>query len=498
MIEVIWDTMVFSSTTFLFIFLPALLLLYFCSRDLRWRNAILLVFSLLFYAWGEPVWIFGMIAITLINYLLALLISRRRKKALRKLLLVLSVIVSLSLLFWFKYSSFLYNSVAALFGSASRVPSKHLPVGISFYTFQVLTYTVDVYRKKAKPQKNPLYTLLYISCFPQLIAGPIVQYADVAEALTSRKTTATDFLRGMQRIMLGLAKKILLADVCYRMLLDLLKIAAGPQSFLSAWTMALLFSMRLYFDFSAYSDIAIGLGRIFGFRYLENFDHPYISKSIVEFWRRWHISLSRFFRDYVYIPLGGNRRGTARTILNLAVVWVLTGLWHGANWNFVIWGVYYFVLLVLERFVLKNALEKIPAWIRHVGSLILIAVGWVIFAYDGVPITDKQMLLYTPDFTALGAHMLALIGLSSDGGMHFLPLWDKGFLLIAKRYTVLPLLFMGCCLPLKDWLNRFFVKTERRAFWGELLGALVLTALFVVSLIFLIRQSSVPNIYYNF
>ena len=479
-------------------FLPALLLLYFCGRDLRWRNAILLIFSLFFYAWGEPVWIFGMIAVTLVNWALALLIRKTKNKLHRRLLLALSVIVSLSLLFWFKYSSFLFNTFAALFGSAARVPSKHLPVGISFYTFQVLTYTVDVYRKKARPQKNPLYTLLYISCFPQLIAGPIVQYADVAEALTDRKTSATDFLRGMQRIVLGLAKKILIADVCYRMLLDLLTISAGPQSFMSAWTMALLFSLRLYFDFSAYSDIAIGLGRIFGFRYMENFDHPYISKSIVEFWRRWHISLSRFFRDYVYIPLGGNRKGVARTILNLTVVWVLTGLWHGANWNFVLWGVYYLVLMLLERFVLKDALLKIPAWIRHIGSLILIAVGWVIFAYDGVPIADKQLVLYTPDFAALGKHMLALIGLSGTNGLHFLPFADKSFLLIAKRYTVLPVLFMVCCLPLKDWFGRFFAKNERRAFWGELLGALVLTALFVVSVIFLIRQSSVPNIYYNF
>ena len=490
--------MVFSSTTFLFLFLPALLLLYFCGRDLRWRNAILLTGSLFFYAWGEPVWIFGMIAITLVNWALALVISRSRKRFSRRLLLTLSVIVSLSLLFWFKYSSFLFNTFAALFGSAARVSAKHLPVGISFYTFQVLTYTIDVYRRKARPQRNPLYTLLYISCFPQLIAGPIVQYADVAEALTGRKTTATDFLRGMQRIVLGLAKKILLADVCYRMLLDLLKISAGPESFLSAWLMALLFSMRLYFDFSAYSDIAIGLGRIFGFRYMENFDHPYISKSIVEFWRRWHISLSRFFRDYVYIPLGGNRKGTARTILNLTVVWVLTGLWHGANWNFVLWGVYYLILLLLERFVLKDALDRIPAWIRHVGSLILIAVGWVVFAYDGVPITDKQLVLYTPDFSALGAHLLALVGLSGNGGLHFLPFADQGFLLIAKRYTVLPVLFMVCCLPLKDWINRFFTKNERRAFWGELLGAIALSVLFVVSVIFLIRQSSVPNIYYNF
>ena len=477
--------MVFSGTTFLFLFLPLLLLLYFCGKSIRWRNAVLLIFSLLFYAWGEPIWVLGMIVITLINWFLALVIRRNRVPIQRKLLLALAVIVSLSLLFWFKYSSFLFNTAAALFGSATRLSSKHLPIGISFYTFQVLTYTVDVYRKKAKPQKNPFWALLYISCFPQLIAGPIVQYADVAGELMERQTKPTDFLRGMQRFALGLGKKILLANLCGEMLEATTLAGTGAAlSFFGAWTSALLYSMQLYFDFSAYSDMAIGLGRIFGFHYKENFDHPYISGSITEFWRRWHMSLSGFFRDYVYIPLGGNRKGTGRTILNLAIVWTLTGLWHGASWNFAVWGVFYFVLLVLERFVLKGALNRIPAWIRHTFTLLLVMTGWVIFYYT--------------DFSAMLSHLLAMIGISNVDGIHRAALIDGNLLTVLKRYTVLPLLMMFFCLPVKDWLSGFFSKTPRRAVLGEVLGAVTLTALFVVSLIFLLGQTYNPFIYFRF
>ncbi len=477
--------MVFSGTTFLFLFLPLLLLLYFCRKSIRWRNAVLLIFSLLFYAWGEPIWVFGMIVITLINWLLALAIRKNRVPFQRKLLLALAVVVSLSLLFWFKYSTFLFNSAAALVGAESRLEPKHLPIGISFYTFQVLTYTIDVYRKKAKPQKNPFYALLYISCFPQLIAGPIVQYADVAGELMERQTKPTDFLRGMQRFALGLAKKILLANICGEILETTTLAGSGAAlSFFGAWMSALLYSMQLYFDFSAYSDMAIGLGRVFGFHYKENFDHPYISGSITEFWRRWHMSLSGFFRDYVYIPLGGNRKGTGRTILNLAIVWTLTGLWHGASWNFALWGVFYFVLLVLERFVLKDALSHIPAWIRHILTLLLVATGWVIFYYT--------------DFSAMWTHLLAMIGISNVGGVHRAALWDGNLITVLKRYTVLPLLMMFFCLPVKDRLSRFFARTPRRALVGEILGAVTLTALFVVSLIFLLGQTYNPFIYFRF
>ena len=477
--------MVFSSTTFLFLFLPALLLLYFIRKDIRWRNGVLLVFSLLFYSVGEPVWVFGMIAITLINWWLALLICRKRFRRYRKALLALAVAVSLSLLIWFKYSAFLVNTVAALAGSAWRMPEQHLPIGISFYTFQVLTYTIDVYRKKAEPQQNPARTLLYISCFPQLIAGPIVQYSDVAEALENRRTTPTAFYTGMRRFVIGLSKKILLANLCGQMLEGTLLAGQGGQmSFLGAWFSAMLYAMQLYFDFSAYSDMAIGLGRVFGFRYKENFDYPYISSSIVEFWRRWHISLSSFFRDYVYIPLGGNRKGTARMILNLAIVWALTGLWHGASWNFVIWGLYYFVLQVLERIPLKRLQERCPLWLRHVLTLLLVLIGWVLFYYT--------------DFPALLEHMGALFGISASDGLHFVPLWDAKLVSVLSEYTVLPFLMMAACLPVVPWLKIWFGKDERRKRIGDTLGTVAATGLLVLSVIFLIGQTYNPFIYFRF
>ena len=472
--------MVFSSTTFLFLFLPALLLLYFCRRDIRWRNGVLLLFSLIFYSFGEPVWVLGMIGVTLINYFVALRIHRTKKKRPRKLLLAAGVICSLALLVYFKYSSFFLNTVYALLGFDRVAPERHLPIGISFYTFQVLTYTVDVYRKKAKPQTNPLRTLLYISCFPQLIAGPIVQYTDVAEALSQRKTTPTDFFRGMQRFVLGLGKKVLLANLCGEMLeATALGGTGAPLSLLGSWLSAALYTMQLYFDFSAYSDMAIGLGRVFGFAYKENFDHPYLSASITEFWRRWHISLSSFFRDYVYIPLGGNRRGTGRTILNLAIVWSLTGLWHGASWNFVLWGVYYFALLVLERFVLEGALNRVPVALRHILTLLLVTVGWVIFYYT--------------DFAAMTEHLKALIGLGGGG------LVDEKLLAVLKQYTALPLIMALCCLPLQRWLKGLFSRGQKGlSLWGEVLGAAALTGIFLLSLLFLMGQTYNPFIYFRF
>ncbi len=472
--------MVFSSTTFLFLFLPALLLLYFCRKGIGWRNGVLLVFSLIFYSFGEPVWVLGMIGVTLINWFVALKIYRTKKKRPRKLLLIVGVVTSLILLVFFKYSSFLLNTVYGIFGVARTAPERHLPIGISFYTFQVLTYTVDVYRKKSKPQTNPLRTLLYISCFPQLIAGPIVQYSDVAEALADRKTTPTDFYRGMQRFVLGLGKKVLLANLCGEMLeMTALGGTGAQMSLLGSWLSAVLYTMQLYFDFSAYSDMAIGLGRVFGFTYKENFDHPYLSASITEFWRRWHMSLSAFFRDYVYIPLGGNRRGTGRTILNLAIVWSLTGLWHGASWNFVLWGVYYFALLVLERFVFEKALNRIPLALRHVLTLLLVTVGWVIFYYT--------------DFGAMMEHLGALVGLDGGG------LMDEKLLSVLKQYTVLPLIMTICCLPLQRWLKKLFTREGKGvSTLGEILGAAALTVIFLLSILFLMGQTYNPFIYFRF
>ena len=301
----------------------------------------------------------------------------------------------------------------------------------------------------------------------------------MAEALTDRKTTPTDFYRGLQRFVLGLGKKVLLANLCGEMLEATALGGTGTSlSLLGSWLSAALYTMQLYFDFSAYSDMAIGLGRIFGFTYKENFDHPYLSASVTEFWRRWHMSLSAFFRDYVYIPLGGNRRGTTRTILNLGIVWSLTGLWHGASWNFVLWGVYYFVLLVLERFVLGGALRRTPAVLRHILTLLLVTVGWVIFYYT--------------DFGAMTEHLKALVGLG--GG-----LTDPKLLSVLKQYTVLPLIMAICCLPLQSWLKRLFSRGDTGVSpLGEVLGAAALTAVFLLSILFLMGQTYNPFIYFRF
>ena len=472
--------MVFSSTTFLFLFLPALLVAYFCRKGIRWRNGVLLVFSLIFYSFGEPVWVLGMIGVTLINWFVALKIYHTKRKRTRKLLLAAGVITSLVLLVYFKYSAFLINTVCGILGLAPAAPERHLPIGISFYTFQVLTYTVDVYRRKAKPQVSPFRTLLYISCFPQLIAGPIVQYADVAEALADRKTTPTDFYRGLQRFVLGLGKKVLLANLCGEMLEATALGGTGTQlSLLGSWMSAALYTMQIYFDFSAYSDMAIGLGRVFGFTYKENFDHPFISSSITEYWRRWHMSLSAFFRDYVYIPLGGNRKGTARTILNMGIVWALTGLWHGASWNFFIWGLFFFVILALERFVLKEALNALPRFLRHVLTMIVVMVSFVLFYYT--------------DFGAMTEHLKALIGLGVGG------LTDPKLLSVLKKYTVLPLVMAVCCLPLQEWLKQLFSRSGKGvSALGEVLGAVALTAIFLLSILFLMGQTYNPFIYFRF
>lgn len=478
--------MVFSSTTFLFLFLPLLLLLYFISKNIHWRNGVLLVFSLLFYSMGEPVWVIGMVVVTLINHLIAITVYPRSKSPAAKFLLVVGILFSLAMLVYFKYATFFVNTILAVVGSSSRMPEQHLPIGISFYTFQILTYTVDVYRGKAKPQTNFFRTLLYISCFPQLIAGPIVQYADVAENLKKRRTTVNDFTAGIERFVMGLGKKVLLANLCGKML-EMTTLAGSGQelSLLGAWLSAILYSLQLFFDFSAYSDMAIGLGRVFGFRYKENFDHPYISASITEFWRRWHMSLSSFFRDYVYIPLGGNRHGTGRTIRNLFVVWALTGLWHGASWNFVLWGIYYFVLLVLERFVLAKVLQKIPKVIRHGVTLVLIVIGWVIFYYT--------------DFHAVLTHLLAMFGLAAGGqGLHAVALLDQNAILAVKQYTVFPLLAIACCLPLQTWLEKVFHSTRTLRTAGHILGDVFLTAVLVLSVLLLLGQSYNPFIYFRF
>lgn len=363
--------MLFSSLLFLYAFLPICLLLYFLVPGLTGKNIVLLCASLVFYAWGEPVYVFLMLAVAALNWGFGLLLEKKRSKG----LLALCVALNLASLVVFKYAGFLVENCNALFGAAFRVPQISLPIGISFYTFQALSYSVDVYRKDVGTQRSYWKFLLYVSMFPQLIAGPIVRYVDVAAQIESRESDPENVFRGVTRFCVGLGKKVLLADHVGQVADQLLGGSFTGATTLGIWLGALMYMFQIYFDFSGYSDMAIGLGRIFGFRYMENFKLPYTSKSITEFWRRWHISLSSFFRDYVYIPLGGNRR---HVYLNLFVVWALTGLWHGASWNFVFWGLYFFVLLCIER-LLKKQLSKIPKPVRHVLTLLLILISWNVF-----------------------------------------------------------------------------------------------------------------------
>ena len=363
--------MVFSSLLFLYAFLPVCLLLYFLVPGLTGKNIVLLCASLVFYAWGEPVYVFLMLAVAALNWGFGLLLGKKRSKG----LLALCVALNLASLVVFKYAGFLVENCNALFGAAFRVPQISLPIGISFYTFQALSYSVDVYRKDVGVQRSYWKFLLYVSMFPQLIAGPIVRYVDVAAQIESRESDPENVFRGVTRFCVGLSKKVLLADHVGQVADQLLGGSFTGATTLGIWLGALMYMFQIYFDFSGYSDMAIGLGRIFGFRYMENFKLPYTSKSISEFWRRWHISLSSFFRDYVYIPLGGNRK---HVYLNLFIVWALTGLWHGASWNFVLWGLYFFVLLCIER-LLKKQLSKIPKPVRHVLTLLLILISWNVF-----------------------------------------------------------------------------------------------------------------------
>ena len=466
--------MVFSSTIFLCVYLPLVLLGYYiCPK--KGRNLFLLIVSLVFYAWGEPKYVFLMIFSILVNYIFGRLMDKNRGRQKRmKLLLVLSVVIDLGLLSVFKYTDFIITNVNAIFGSSFDLLNIALPIGISFYTFQAMSYTIDVYRNDVRVQKNLIDFGMYITMFPQLIAGPIVRYADVQDQLAERSVTTADFSEGVMRFVVGLGKKVLLANQMGAVWSDIYALG-GDVSALMAWTGAIAYTFQIYFDFSGYSDMAIGLGRMFGFKFPENFRYPYQSVSITDFWRRWHITLSTWFKEYLYIPLGGNRRGLARQALNLLIVWSLTGFWHGAGWNFVMWGLYYFVILFIEKLFLLKALDKLPKFFRHVYALVLIIIGWVIFASDDVSV----LLPYLGSmFGANGA----------IGGMDVYTLLTKAVLLII------------CCiasteLPKKLFLSAAGAMNEKAAFT---LKSVLMIALLALSMILLIGDSYNPFLYFRF
>lgn len=375
--------MVFSSILFLLYFLPLTLVLYFILPK-RARNLALFVVSLIFYAWGEPVYISIMLFSTFFDFYNGLMIEKYDNKGKRKFFLILSVTVNLLILGFFKYSDLFISSLNSIFNISIPLLNLSLPIGISFYTFQTMSYSIDVYMKKAKAQKNVIDFGCYVAMFPQLIAGPIVRYHDIAVELNEREETFDKVYDGIKRFVCGLSKKVLLANNI-GLLWDSVKVL--PKSEMSVvlyWLGITAYAFQIYFDFSGYSDMAIGLGKIFGFNFMENFNYPYISKSITEFWQRWHISLGTWFKEYLYIPLGGNRVKISRNILNLLIVWFATGLWHGASYNFIVWGLYYGILLIIEKFILKKFLDRLPSFISHIYTLFFVIIGWVLFAFDSL------------------------------------------------------------------------------------------------------------------
>lgn len=471
--------MLFSSITFMFTFLPCVILIYYISPK-SIRNFILMLFSMLFYAWGEPKYIFVMLASIIVGYVMGLLTDYYKKKDKDKtarLAMIISVLVNLGILFFFKYIGFFTENLNKIPGIELKVLGHALPLGISFYTFQILSYSVDVYRGKAKCQKNIINLAAYITLFPQLIAGPIVRYETVAEQLDKREESVDMFGDGVNRFVTGLGKKVLIANMCGEIFDKLSGLAASENTVILSWICSIAFSLQIYFDFSGYSDMAIGLGKMFGFEFLENFDYPYISKSITEFWRRWHISLSTWFRDYVYIPLGGNRRGKGRTLLNIFIVWLLTGFWHGAEWNFIIWGLYYFVLLMLEKLFLLEWLKKAPSVISRLYSLFFINLGWVIFAYDKMPALKNAVL------NMFGGSGLSF---SNDLTIYYLISFGLFFVIAFVAATPLP----------KKGVTKLLNNKNEGLVTG--LNAVFILCVLVLSTAFLASEAFNPFLYFRF
>ena len=400
--------MLFSSITFLYVFLPLVILCYFLVPKAL-KNTVLLLFSLLFYAWGEPRYVVVMAISVTCGYVLGLLIERfRNKKALSRLFLILSLVVSLGLLGYFKYTDFFIENFSAITGLSIPLLKIALPIGISFYTFQLLSYTIDVYRGRVAAQKNFITLAAYIALFPQLIAGPIVRYKTVEEEILTRKETFNEFVEGLKRFILGLAKKVIIANNVASISVMIYEGSPEVYGTFMYWIAAIAYALQIYFDFSGYSDMAIGLGKMFGFHFLENFNYPYIARSITDFWRRWHISLSTWFRDYIYIPMGGNRVKKGRFIFNILTVWALTGFWHGAQWNFIIWGVYYGVLLLFEKLVFGKVLEKLPKAIQWIYSMFFVLIGWVLFNLtDSGDLAAALSMMFSLSPTDFGAVVAA-------------------------------------------------------------------------------------------
>lgn len=466
--------MVFSSLEFIFVFLASVLAVYYLVPP-KARNIVLLLFSLVFYGWGEPVYVFLMIATITVDYICGYIIGcdldSKPKRA--KVTLIVSIVINLALLGVFKYYDFFAGTLNSLLGrGVFPTLGLTLPIGISFYTFQALSYVIDVYRRDARVQKNIAAFGTYVTLFPQLIAGPIVRYADVDDQLRERTHSLTLFASGCRTFICGLAKKILLANAAGAMW-NSLSAAAEPDA-LGAWLAIVFYTFQIYFDFSGYSDMAIGLGKMFGFSFRENFYYPYVSESITEFWRRWHISLSTWFREYVYIPLGGNRKGVGRTYFNLFCVWLLTGLWHGASWNFVLWGLYYFALLVIEKTFLLRLLERAPKFLRHIYSMAAVIFGWLLFVIE--------------DVSSIGAYLSRMFG-----GTGVFATQITVYELVRNLVFLAILILASTPAPKKLWYKLYSKGTPWRV-----VQSVVCAIAFVLCIAYLVDSSYNPFLYFRF
>ncbi|MCR4657655.1 MAG: MBOAT family protein [Lachnospiraceae bacterium] len=477
--------MVFSSLVFTFIFLPVVVALYFIAKD-KYRNYILLAASLLFYAYGEPRFVLVMILSIAVNYFIALSIDRQNisgSKNRSRVLLITDIVLNIGLLFVFKYLNYTVLCINRLFKTELNDPEIALPIGISFFTFQALSYCIDVYRGTVRAQKNPLYTALYISFFPQLIAGPIVRYSTIADQITGRSLNIDDFAEGVRRFFLGFAKKVILANNLSSVASQIFGSDYSNANPYMLWLGSICFSLQIFYDFSGYSDMAIGLGRMFGFRFHENFNYPYISRSITEFWRRWHISLGQWFRDYVYIPLGGSRVPVPRNILNLFIVWALTGIWHGANVTFLIWGLLYFLLLSIEKFVIRP--EKhgniIFTTLWRICSLFFINIGWVIFNSAGLP-------------DAFG-FIKGMFGGYGTGISFFADSSLKRLLREYGAFIILGLIFSA---PVMKYLKQKLESKSIGKMTVSVISPIAYGFIFIWAVSYLILGSHNPFIYFNF
>ena len=470
--------MVFSSLTFLFLFLPVTLLIYYIVPG-RFKNAVALIASIFFYAWGEPVYVFLMILSILFNYFSGIDIENNSDvQGLARRKLVFAVVVNVLILTFFKYYGFIIDTFNAIMPFDIQFRELPLPIGISFYTFQAISYIVDVYRKKAEAQHNIINFALYISMFPQLIAGPIVRYEDIARQINAREHSADKFGEGVTYFIIGLGKKVILANTLGAVFEHINEMSIGSFSVLTAWVGVICFAFHIYFDFSGYSDMAVGLGKMLGFNLKKNFDYPYVSKSITEFWRRWHISLSTWFKEYVYIPLGGNRGDISFQIRNLMVVWALTGIWHGGAWNFVFWGVYYGVILCLEKFVWGQKLKTLPSFVQHIYALVIIMIGWVFFFSDSIGY----------GFSYIGV----MLGIGASGFI------DKmGLFLIVTNWMLLLSAFLG-----SSKRGYLLIKSLYIGFDSEkamsIASVVVYGLIFLVTLTFLVTESYNPFLYFRF